>query len=161
MRACMRACARVREYTERFRKEDISKEHYMVYVVNIIRHGGHKKSTRTSCDNLCQTIHSHNCLPTSPLYRVLQFSVGRSGVVLLLLLAIFCCQFAETSAAEGLRKLALCVQLCNDETVHCVRHCHEDTACARFIKLCEELCFSADKACDEKCFKQLSASMSK
>ena len=44
MRACVHACARVREYTKRFRKEDISKEHYMVYDVNVIRHDGHKKN---------------------------------------------------------------------------------------------------------------------
>ena len=56
-----------------------------MYNFSVVRYDGYHKLNHTPCDNLCQTIHSHNCLPTSPLYRVLQFSVADQA------LFCFCC----------------------------------------------------------------------
>ena len=118
-------------------------------LLSFIRNLSHHKKV-TFCGNLHQTVHYLNSLLTYLLYRVLQPSGYRSGVVLLLLLAIFCCRYPETTAGS-LNRFISDVKSCLKERKECDRLCKEDNTCEYTRRLCKDLCLSAHRFCIKRC----------
>ncbi|KAI0222249.1 hypothetical protein LSAT2_026505 [Lamellibrachia satsuma] len=86
-----------------------------------------------------------------------KFSVGRSGVVLLLLLAIFCFQFPETTCSGPPKHLAYyisCIEPCNDKLQSCNAHCQENNTCEASRKFCRDLCLKVWESCTKKCYEK-------
>ena len=103
---------------------------------------------------MAQHGHSHQCLLTYPLCRVLQLSVGRSGVVLLLLVAIICCQFPDTTCSRPPKYIVFyigCIQPCAKKLKSCLEHCQENNTCEASRNFCKELCWKAEQICETKC----------
>ncbi|KAI0224068.1 hypothetical protein LSAT2_024903 [Lamellibrachia satsuma] len=83
-----------------------------------------------------------------------KFSVGRSGVVLLLLLAIFCCQIPDTTCSQPPKFLLFyiwCIEPCANEFNSCVAHCQENNTCEASRNFCKDLCLKAANICETKC----------
>ena len=98
--------------------------------------------------------HSHQCLLNSPLYRVLQLSVGRSGVVLLLVLAIFCCQFPDTTCSRSPKHMLFyiwCIDPCAKKLKSCFEQCQENNTCEASRNFCKDLCWRAEHICEKRC----------
>ncbi|KAI0227581.1 hypothetical protein LSAT2_021946 [Lamellibrachia satsuma] len=82
-----------------------------------------------------------------------KLSIGRSGVVLLLLVAIFCCQSPVTTAADLVRYMQ-CMSACTKDAKDCMHHCDENNTCAASRKFCKKLCFSRNMLCEMRCFEE-------
>ncbi|KAI0227580.1 hypothetical protein LSAT2_021945 [Lamellibrachia satsuma] len=82
-----------------------------------------------------------------------KFSVGKAGVVLLLLVAIFFSQFPETTAIH-MDIFFTCIMSCSEDKQECILQCEEGSNCAAFSKFCKELCLSAQSFCEERCFEE-------
>ncbi|KAI0224945.1 hypothetical protein LSAT2_024077 [Lamellibrachia satsuma] len=83
-----------------------------------------------------------------------KFSVGRSGVVLLLLLATFCCQYPDTTCSQipkFVLHFMLCIEPCAKEFSSCVAHCQENNKCEASRNICKDLCLKAANICEIKC----------
>ncbi|KAI0224567.1 hypothetical protein LSAT2_024422 [Lamellibrachia satsuma] len=66
-----------------------------------------------------------------------KLSVVRPGVVLLLLLAIFCCQFPETIGTIKHKNYYIrCVYSCGKDRIKCNKQCDKNIACELSRKLC-------------------------
>ena len=101
-----------------------------------------------------ELVQSHQCLLNSPLYRALQLSVGRSGVVLLLLLAIFFCQFPDTTCYRPPKHMLFyiwCIDPCANKLKSCIEHCQENNTCEASRNFCKDLCLKAANICQTKC----------
>ncbi|KAI0227579.1 hypothetical protein LSAT2_021944 [Lamellibrachia satsuma] len=82
-----------------------------------------------------------------------KFSVGKTGVVLFLLVAIFFSQFPETTATH-IDIFFTCITSCSEDKQECILQCEEGNKCAAFSKFCKELCLSAQSFCEERCFEE-------
>ncbi|KAI0227582.1 hypothetical protein LSAT2_021947 [Lamellibrachia satsuma] len=80
-----------------------------------------------------------------------KLSVGRSGVAVLLLLAIFCCQSPETTTTH-VDWYIRCLSMCTKDAKECMHHCEENNSCASALKICKKLCFSKLSLCEMRCF---------
>ncbi|KAI0228113.1 hypothetical protein LSAT2_021402 [Lamellibrachia satsuma] len=85
----------------------------------------------------------------------IKLSVGRSGVVLLLLLAIFCCQCPETTCtwvpSKYLVYYFMCLEPCTKDLRSCLAHCRKSNTCEASRKFCTDLCAKVWNICEEKC----------
>ena len=109
---------------------------------------------RTHARTHAHLFHFLKCLLNSPLYRVLQVSVGKSCVVLLMLVAIFCSQFPVTTCSRPPKHLLYyvsCMEPCSKELKRCVARCRENNTCEASRKFCSILCLKAWESCIKKC----------
>ena len=85
------------------------------------------------------------------LNRVLQRFLGRSIVVLLLLLTILCSQCSEATSTFLYRYYS-CKMACSADADECIKQCEENKTCAASRKFCKDMCFSAVRFCKKRYF---------
>jgi len=82
---------------------------------------------------------------------VLQFTVGRSTILMVVLLAIICVQIPRAKASS-METFFECLKTCKTDEQICFKDCEEAPGCEAAKKLCINVCKSARNACERRCF---------
>ncbi|KAI0228112.1 hypothetical protein LSAT2_021401 [Lamellibrachia satsuma] len=81
-------------------------------------------------------------------------SIGRPGVVLLLLLAVFCSHFPGTTGIGDnptyIMYYFTCIEPCRIELLSCHAHCRKSNTCEASRDFCRDLCSKAWHRCEKK-----------
>ena len=83
--------------------------------------------------------------------HVLQFTVGRLAILVVVLFAIISVQIPRAKAVS-MDAFFQCVTACRKDNEICMKNCEEDTGCKAAKWLCAKACTSTWYACERGCF---------
>ena len=94
---------------------------------------------------------SYGRLLLTPLLHVLQFTVVRLTILVVVLLAIICLQIPRAKAVS-MDALLQCLKACKKEKDICLKNCEEAPGCEVAKTRCTKVCKLAGHACEKRCF---------
>ena len=94
---------------------------------------------------------SYGRLLMTPMLHVLQFTVGRLTILVVVLLAIICVQIPRAKAVS-MDAFFQCLKACKKDEELCMKKCEEAPGCEATKRLCAKACKSAGYACERGCF---------
>jgi len=86
--------------------------------------------------------------------RLLQLSVARENIVLLLLLAVHCAPFLKTDGAdipEHMTYYIACLSGCENDYDKCLTDCETNNMCEGTRHFCKKVCVRIVAVCNKNC----------
>ena len=103
------------------------------------------------CNNNNNDNNNYGRLLMIPLLHVLQFTVGRSTILVVVLLAIISVQIPRAKAVS-MGAFFQCLRTCEKNEAICIKDCEESPECKAGKWVCIKACNSARNLCERRCF---------